>query len=940
MRNKLQLVLTVIFICLFSAAAYAVSIWGASDRAPATGTMRLPVDTTSSSSPGYLEVQDIVDLTYASGVGSNRQIIFNSGGTLTGASGLTYSAGGLLTASSFAGSLVGNSSTATALAANGSNCSAGSAPLGVDVSGAAESCTDYEEDLSNSAGLRGALSDESGTGAAYFQGGDLGTPSAGVLTNATGTATGLTAGAATLAANSTIVDSTDATSFPLIVDSATGDLALKTDGGLLYDASNGTLSSTIFNTPTLTLTGTGTLNGLDAIDGTTETTLEAALDLVGDVSSTGLGSTAIGADKITEAMLKAVDAASDEECLTYETTTGDFEWQTCGGGGGGSYANSAALAADLSDETGTGVVAFSDSPVFTTQITTPLIALSGTGTLNGLDAIDGTTETTLEAALDIAGDVSGTGLGSVVIGADKVLESMLKAVDTAADEECLTYETTTGDFEWQSCGGGGSLSDGDKGDIVVTGSGATWSIDTGVIVNADVNASAAIDATKIHDGSISNTEFGYLNGVTSNIQTQIDGLTATGFAAYTDGGTNSFAVDASFTSTIDADSDTSFAIGVNNAIGAARGHDWVTAIGSDITADGNAVVVIGRLGVVDCVNGVSIGDGNTLNCNGGVTEKSAIFGNDNNYSGVMDHFYGIGSNNTSTTGCRQCGIFGENITNDKNGSFGIGNPSLSGGSVTVGSTNTIWFPDDMYIRMGGLTEASFATCNSTRTGQVQYNQSEGALNVCDGSAWQSIPQVPASGANNVAISQYAMTYLDETSEANLKAAINAEAGVDFQAYDADLATLATGGAAFTALAGNATKPDLYADLGAGYEKLCFPGSDFNSTALTASAGVVDETPPLHATFTVTGVYAYVRTAPTGTLTIDINEGAGAGTSILSTKITIDSGEYNGGSSGYQGTAAAAAVISDTSIASFAHITADIDSTTGGKGLMVCLVGYY
>ena len=47
------------------------------------------------------------------------------------------------------------------------------------------------------------------------------------------------------------------------------------------------------------------------------------------------------------------------------------------------------------------------------------------------------------------------------------------------------------------------------------------------IVNADINSSAAIDATKIHDGTISNTEFGYLNGVTSAIQTQLDGkLTA------------------------------------------------------------------------------------------------------------------------------------------------------------------------------------------------------------------------------------------------------------------------------------------------------------------------------------------------------------------------------------------------------------------------------
>ena len=47
------------------------------------------------------------------------------------------------------------------------------------------------------------------------------------------------------------------------------------------------------------------------------------------------------------------------------------------------------------------------------------------------------------------------------------------------------------------------------------------------IVNADINSNAAIAATKIHDGSISNTEFGYLNGVSSAIQTQIDTKAAT-----------------------------------------------------------------------------------------------------------------------------------------------------------------------------------------------------------------------------------------------------------------------------------------------------------------------------------------------------------------------------------------------------------------------------
>ena len=44
------------------------------------------------------------------------------------------------------------------------------------------------------------------------------------------------------------------------------------------------------------------------------------------------------------------------------------------------------------------------------------------------------------------------------------------------------------------------------------------------IVNADIDASAGINAEKIHDGTVSNTEFGHLNGVTSGIQSQIDGI--------------------------------------------------------------------------------------------------------------------------------------------------------------------------------------------------------------------------------------------------------------------------------------------------------------------------------------------------------------------------------------------------------------------------------
>ena len=57
---------------------------------------------------------------------------------------------------------------------------------------------------------------------------------------------------------------------------------------------------------------------------------------------------------------------------------------------------------------------------------------------------------------------------------------------------------------------------------------------TNSIVNADINASAAIDWTKIAPSStVSATELGYLDGVTSAIQTQIDSKLGTSTAAST-----------------------------------------------------------------------------------------------------------------------------------------------------------------------------------------------------------------------------------------------------------------------------------------------------------------------------------------------------------------------------------------------------------------------
>lgn len=85
--------------------------------------------------------------------------------------------------------------------------------------------------------------------------------------------------------------------------------------------------------------------------------------------------------------------------------------------------------------------------------------------------------------------------------------------------------------------------------------------------------------------------------------------------------------------------------------------------------------------------------------------------------------------------------------------------------------------------------------------------------------------------------------------------------------------------------------------------------------------------------TLTGVRASLSTAQTSgsIFTVDINEG---GSTILSTKLTIDNGEKT------SATAAAAAVISDTSLADDAEMTIDIDQVGDGsaKGLKVTLIG--
>jgi hypothetical protein len=394
---------------------------------------------------------DATELNYVDGVTSAIQTQINAKqGTLTNSAGLAsalsdesgtgsvaFTTSPVFTTpniGSATGSISGNAGTATALAANGGNCSAGQFPLGVDASGAAESCTALPTSIT---GTSNEITASASTGSIT-----LSLPSTVNLASKTLRIPSSTSLPGTCGTGDIYMD-TDATSGQrLYLCQSSNTWALQGDGGgagvsdgdkgditvsgsgATYTVDNDVVTfAKMQNIATDSLIGRDTassgdpenilLNATLSMDGSGN--LQRAA-LTGDVTaSAGSNTTAIGSDKVTEAMLKAVDSPADEECLTYESTGGDFEWQSCGGGGGApgdatyitqtangtlsaeqalsslstgimrvatttgvitSLTDSAGIAANISDETGSGVMVFATSPSVTGLSTDTLAASS------------------------------------------------------------------------------------------------------------------------------------------------------------------------------------------------------------------------------------------------------------------------------------------------------------------------------------------------------------------------------------------------------------------------------------------------------------------------------------------------------------------------------------------------------------------------------------
>lgn len=86
---------------------------------------------------------------------------------------------------------------------------------------------------------------------------------------------------------------------------------------------------------------------------------------------------------------------------------------------------------------------------------------------------------------------TGTQTASTISDFSEAVDDRVAALAVAGTNMTITYNDVSNTLTFDAAGGGGGVSDGDKGDIVVSSSGTVWTVDAGVIDNtklADVPA--------------------------------------------------------------------------------------------------------------------------------------------------------------------------------------------------------------------------------------------------------------------------------------------------------------------------------------------------------------------------------------------------------------------------------------------------------------------
>ena len=510
-----------------------------------------------------------------------------------------------------------------------------------------------------------------------------------------------------------------------------------------------------------------------------------------------------------------------------------------------------------------------------------------------------------------------------------------------------------------------------SGDIAIATNGVA-SIGSGVIVDADVSASAAIAFSKlanlttaralVSDGSgdvsvssVTSTELGYLDITTLGTSEASKAVTVDSngdllvpdsdkykFGASSDmqvyhDGTNSYITNATGALKIATES-SGIAVTIGHGTSEVTVADNLTVTG-DLTVNGDTTTVnTATLSVEDpliimasgnnSADSVDIGFYGLYDTSGSQDLYAGLF-RDASDSGKFKLFKDLQAAPTTTVNTGGTGYAVGTLVADTegthNGNVVVANDGDVGSTgatdaMQISSAGIVTFKDDILIKDGGTigVASSAAAITIASTGIVSFVDD---ITIKDGG---TIGTATTPGAMTVA-SGGALTFSavplfpnDTIETADIQADAITGAKIADDALDSEHYTDGSIDLAHIAAAAKT-------------ECIAIACSDETTALATAAAQATFHMPYA---FTLTNVKAGLTTAPVGSVfTVDINE---AGSTILSTKLTIDAAEKT------SGTAATAAVISDTSLADNALMTVDIDgvgSSIAGAGLKVYLIGY-